>query len=287
MKSKVSVVALALFASVGLVGCGSNNAQKGASQPDCKPKHTFTTLNKGVLKVAVTEVAPYSAKGSDSKTITGIDGDIVTKIAEMECLTIDAAVTPYSAAIASIQSKRVDVTTGGWYRTDVRDKIVGLSDPMYLDQMALISAEGVDSIQALKGKKVGTVNGYIFVGGLQTLLGSALKVYPDTAGMLKDLETGRLQVAVVGSGTASDVVENGKQKGLQFKVPAPDNAVPASVEPAQICIPHTKGNVELTAALNADIAELHDSGELGRILEKYKLPQSLTDTGAARLIGAH
>jgi polar amino acid transport system substrate-binding protein len=278
----ILAASVAACSSSSKSGDGGNSSAGGA---DCTPAHKFTTLSAGKLTIAITEVAPYSESGQGVSKPTGIDGDIITSIAKMECLSITGSVTPYSAAISSVQTKRDDLTIGGWYRTAERNKVVGLSDPMYLDQMAFISRDDVPTIQDLKGKSVGTVNGYIFVEGLKTLLGSSLKIYPDTAGMLQDMSTGRLQVAVVGSGTASDVVENGKTKGLKFSVPPGDQAVPASVEPAQICFPYTQSNAALGDALNADIATLKSSGELATILAKYKLPKSLTDTGNPRLIG--
>jgi polar amino acid transport system substrate-binding protein len=296
MLRRLGIGAVAAILAVIATACSSSKDASGGntsgssatttSAGGCTPAHQFSTIAKGKLTIAITEVAPYSESGQGVSKPTGIDGDIITKIAQMECVSITGSVTPYSAAISSVQTKRDDMTIGGWYRTADRNKVVGLTNPMYLDQMAFISRDKIPTIQDLKGKKVGTVNGYIFVEGLKSLLGSSLKIYPDTAGMLQDMSTGRLQVAVVGSGTASDVVENGKTKGLQFSVPPGDAAVPASIQPAQICFPFTQSNTALGDALNADIAKLKASGDLAKILAKYHLPASLTNTGNPRLIGA-
>ena len=40
---------------------------------------------------------------------------------------------------------------------------MGLTAPMYTDQMAFISKDGVKSMSELEGKKVGTVDGYLWV----------------------------------------------------------------------------------------------------------------------------
>jgi polar amino acid transport system substrate-binding protein len=49
----------------------------------CTPKHSFATIDKGKLTVAVSIYAPYSGLSSAGE-VEGVDGDIVKKIAEIE-----------------------------------------------------------------------------------------------------------------------------------------------------------------------------------------------------------
>jgi polar amino acid transport system substrate-binding protein len=66
---------------------------------------------------------------------------------------------------------------------DLRDAqldLVNLPDPLYLDQMGIISAGGVTSVSEMEGKKVRTVDGYLWVNDLQKVLGDSLRLYPSS-----------------------------------------------------------------------------------------------------------
>ena len=76
---------LVLSCSIGaaLLAAGPSLAQ------DCKPKHEFTTVEKGYLTVAPGTYPPYSYVDSSGE-LQGIDGDIAKVIAAMECLKVKA-----------------------------------------------------------------------------------------------------------------------------------------------------------------------------------------------------
>jgi polar amino acid transport system substrate-binding protein len=60
--------------------------------------------------------------------------------------------------------------------------------------------------------------------------------------------------------------------------------VQATVQPAQTAFPYTKANTELGAALDATVAELHESGRMVELLEEHGLPASAAEVGEPRLI---
>src|SRR5260370_40910019 len=67
----------------------------------CTPKHTFTTIDKGKLTVAVSIYAPYSGLSSAGE-VEGVDGDIVKKIAELECIAAKGTSVSAPPAIESV-----------------------------------------------------------------------------------------------------------------------------------------------------------------------------------------
>src|ERR1700676_4968856 len=113
-------------------------ALSAAASAACTPKHNFATIDKGKLTVAVSIYAPYSGLSS-AGDVEGVDGDIVKKIAEMECLEVKGTSVSGAAAIESVASNRADITIGDWYRTAARAKVVNLSAPIYADQSAIYS----------------------------------------------------------------------------------------------------------------------------------------------------
>lgn len=277
MKNKSACLAVTgLLATTLLSACGDNSG--GTVAEGCDPAHEFDTLKKGTLTVATYELPPYSkVEGND---ITGVDGDILNQIAKMECLTIKPMNLSAAAVIPSVQAGRADLAAGNWYRTEDRSKVVALSDPVYTDQMALISEDGVTDITQLKSRKVGTVDGFLWVADMKDYIGSALKIYPSPVNMYQDLKAGRIDVAVDGFGSAA------YNAGDEFEVKAaePLEAIGASLDPAQSSFPVPLGKDALLDALNDDIAKLRESGELAKILENHDLDPSAAEPGDPRLL---
>lgn len=273
----LSTVAAALLVTGTAAACGGSSSAEGPSE-DCTPAHDFKTIEEGTLTVAGYDLPPYSKL--EGKKITGVDGEIVAAIAAKECLTVTPKWMAPAAVIPTVQSGRADLAVGDWYRTKERAEVAFLSDPMYADQMALISKDGVSDISELKGRKVGTVDGYLWVKDMKAYLGGSLKIYSTTLNMNQDLKAGRIEVGVDGYGSSK--FNNPK---LKVEVAKPHSAVAASQEPAQSSLPMPMDNKALQKAVNEDLAELHENGDIATFLENNGLPKSAADTGDPRLIG--
>lgn len=274
----ISLTRLAGFAlSLSFAGIAA------AQAAECTPAHQFTTVNAGYITVAATTYAPFSYL-TDTGALGGVDGDILYKIAAMECLKVKAALADGGAGIQYIMSHKADTTTGDWYRTAARARVVQLSAPLYVDQMAVYSKEGYNTIADLMGKTVGSTEGNLWNSDLQKLLGDNLKMYPTSVNMQQDLTNGRIQVGVDGDSIGVVAQAQGALKGIVIKVVKPDQRVGASMEAGQATYPMTKQNTAMLSAFDADIAKLHADGTIAAILVKNGLSASAADTGAPRLI---
>jgi len=257
-----------LVVGLSVTGC-SSAAPAAAPSTNCTPAHAgLTTVTGGTLTVAAPEFAPFVTFGTDGAA-SGIDSEIVKAIADMECLKTDFTKVEYSAAVPAVQSGRADVAVGDYYRTTSRAEIVGLSDPMYYDGMGIISKDGVSDLPTIFTRKVGTVDGYLWVPDLKKVLGDSLKIYKSNVEMWADLKAGRIEVGIdsipVGELHAKD------NPGWQVATAQPDDRIGASVKPAQAGLPYTKENAALGTALNEDIAKLRSSGKLAEIFTKYNV----------------
>lgn len=258
-----------------LAACGSGDSDVAA---DCEPAHNFSTVDEGKLTVSTFEIPPYvETKG---ETLGGSDGDILTEIAKMECLTVEVKTAAVAAIVPSVQSGRADVAAGNFYRTVDRAEVVAMSDPLYLDQMGLVSESGIASIEELEGKTVGAISGYLWVDDLKAFLGDDLKLYSSALNMYQDIREGRIDVATDSYPAAAHAA-----KGFEVKIAEPFDQVAASVEPGQSGFPLPPDNEEMIKAFNADIAELHKSGKIAEILKANGLEASAADVGEPRLIG--
>lgn len=256
----------------GALGAGAAMAQ------ECTPKHAFDTVAKGKLTVALTNTPPYSLEKDGA--ISGIDGDLVKLFAKENCLDIAYEIFTYPAAVSAVQSDRADIAIGGFYRTAAREKVVSLSTPAYLDQLAVASVEGYDTVEQLVGAKVGTVEGYAWVTEMEdTFEGSG--TYPSSLNLAQDLQAGRIQAALEGFGAA--VVLN-KDTDVKVKLLKPDDRITATTNASQTSFLLPKSNDGFAKAVNATLDEQRSQGVIGKTLQEYGLDSSAADVGEGRVI---
>lgn len=271
-----ALAAVVSLAAVSLTGCSAGGSTVSA---DCKPKHDLTTLEKGNLKVSLYDLPPFSK--FENGQAAGVDGAIINEFAKEECLNVQAASADTAAVIPAVQNKQADAALAAWYRTKARDAIVGLSDPIYTDQMGIISKDGIKTVSALEGKNVGTVSGYLWEEDMKRVLGDKLKLYKSTLDMNQDLKAGRIDVGIDSYGSG---IFNNKDGAFKVEVVEPDSRVASSKEAAQIAIPVTKDNDKLLKALNEFIKTIKADGRLKKMLTDNGLKETAADTGAPRLI---
>lgn len=280
MKKLMSYAAAAGVAALVVSGCESAGGDTDVAD-DCTPASEFDTLDDGTLTVSVPELPPFTQyNGGDP---VGADIDYVRAFAEANCKSVDWMQTQYAGAIPAVTEGRADMATGAFYRTAERDAVVGLGDPVYVDTMASISADGVTSIADMEEMNVGSVDGYLWVTDMNEVLGSSFTIYPSAVEMQADLDAGRIEVGLDSFGSASERLKGNDDYTVETV--ESDDRVAASVEPAQITFPHTQDNDGMTDALNAWVEAAHEDGTIVDVLEAHDLPAESADTGEPRLIG--
>ncbi len=265
--------------TVSLAACSQSTPATNAPADDCVPEHQFSTVNEGELAVGVPTFVPFSeiVDGAPS----GIDGDIIAEFAAAECLTIKPVPLDYTGLIPGIQQDRIDVAIGSIYRTAARAEQAGVSAPIYLDQMGLISKDGVVTIEEMKSLNVGAIDGNLWVEDLQKALGGKVTVYPSSSELKQDLEAGRLDVAIDSYGASTLVF---KDSDYQVKLIEQTDQIKASIEPGQTSYYFNLKAEDFGDALDAKLEQMHDSGKIAEILEKWGLDASAADVGEPRLL---
>jgi len=270
MKRILALTALALMA---------HSASSFAA--DCSAK--VKTVEDGKLIVAAYDYPPFSVTSGGG--ISGIDVDIVTRAAKENCLTVVPMVLDPAATIQAVVSGKADVAVGSWNRTEKRAKAVSMSAPIYLDPMGIFSKDGADTIGSFEGKNVGTVQGYLWVGEMQKMLGPKLKLYPTPVALAQDLDAGRIDIAADGYNSGAYIQKNsGGYKGIQIKLAVPDERIQASILPAQAGVLYTKGNESLGAALDKSIEGQHKDGTIVKALEAAGFDKKVGDVGEPRMV---
>ena len=249
----------------------------------CNPRHTFTTVDAGYLTAATIVYAPYSLI-DDAGNASGIDGGLLHAIADLECLKVKTVPVDAAASVQYVLSGKSDTATGDWYRTAERAKVLNLSAPLYLDQMAIYSSAGWDKVSDLEGKPIGVLQGSLWNADLKKILGDNLKFYPTAVGLAQDLEAGRVAAFVEGTAFGAVAKQKGELKDIKVVPVKPDNRVKASVGPGQGCFLINKANAGLLKAIDDDLAELKSKGTIEKLLGSYGLPPSAGQTGEPSLI---
>lgn len=267
--------AAAALALTVLSACGSSSDDAAVAE-DCKPRWTFPTVSEGKLTVATLEAPPYYSSAAGSAE--GIDFDLLSEFAKEACLTTDWKAQPGAAVVESVAQERTDVAAGGWYATEERAKIVDQSDPSYVELPTLVvkGSDPVSDINALKGQRVGTIAGYTWVDEARALFGDDLKTYQSSDAVLADLDAGRIDAALTGGIDVPYLIAKGKMD-LVSATMDPDPAIDSSVNPALPNYPHTKGNEELSAALNEFLDSARSDGLIAETLAKYNVDEALAD----------
>lgn len=264
------------LATAMLAACGSGGDDSTATASDCEAKYTFPTVEKGKLTVAAPQYPPaFSQTGNN--TPTGIDAEFLIQFAKDSCLEPQWEIIPQAGAIESVKNGRADIAAGNWYATDERAKIVNQTNPLFVDRPTWASKSGDSNINAFKGKNVGTVTGYLWVDELRKLFGDNLKLYNSPDAVFADLKAGRIDAALFGSVEISYILSQSPAPDIKTAPMDPDPAIKSSVEPYLPNYPHTKGNTQLTEALNSAIDAARADGSIARILENNGLDPSLAD----------
>lgn len=260
------------LACLAAFGAGAAHAQS------CTPKHAFETITSGKLTVALTNTPPYSLERDSA--VSGIDGDLVKEFARENCLDVTYEIFTYPAAVSAVQSGRADIAIGGFYRTAAREKVVTLSTPVYLDQLAVASAEGYDTVDQLIGKKVGTVEGYAWVIEMENLFEGS-RTYPSSLNLAQDVQAKRLDAGLEGFGAA---VLLHKDSGVKVRLLKADPRVSATTNASQTSFLLPKANGAFIDAVNRTIEEARASGGIAKVLETYGLDPSAATVGEAKVI---
>lgn len=258
-------------------------ASTGAYADDCKPAHEFKTVTPGKLTVAVYNYPPFSMVTSDDK-VSGIDVNMVQETAKANCLEVVPLNLTAAAVVQSVVSGKADVAVGAWYRSEARTKVVGLTGPTYIDPMTSVSKDGIDTVDGMMGKSVGTVTGYTWNGTLQKVFGANLKQYPEGLAMYQDLEAGRLDVALDGSVAPVEAKKTGVLKDFQITSVKADPRIPDSMQPPQSALLYTHGNTGLGEALDDTITKIHQDGTLAKWIEAAGFNAEMEKVGEPRLV---
>ncbi|MDR6688920.1 polar amino acid transport system substrate-binding protein [Arthrobacter sp. 1088] len=281
---KRTACAILAAGMIALTGCSSTTSGHQTNATNCKPAHDgIQTITPGVLTVAHYEYPPF-AYVEDGK-LKGLEGEVLQKIADMECLKINVVPGDSAAMITSVQTGRADTTLGSWYRTKARSEVVRLSEPVVTSPLALVSKTGATTVDDLtKLGSVGAGQALVGVGELKSLLGDRLKLYPTNDAEFADFQAGRIQAIVLGYGAAITSLKKQPVEGAEIKIIEADSRLSSTVNVGQTNFPTKLNNNGLGQAIDEDIKTLRNDGAIADIAKKYGFQAEIADPGTPNLL---
>jgi polar amino acid transport system substrate-binding protein len=272
LKTTGALAAVVLAAGLGLTACGGPST---AANENCTPKHQgVQTVAQGKLTIGVIDIPPFSSYNSGKPN--GIDIAIVNKIAKDECLEPVYQQATYADAVQSISGGNIDLALGTIDATEKRMKAVDFSASTYLDGMGIASKTGATTVADLeKMKKVGTIDGYLWVEDLRKILGDKLVTYPSSVELKADFDAGRLDADVDAYGVQVLQFKDAAGVTVALSNEKPDPRVGAITQAPEAAFPMTKGNTSLKEALDAGIKEQHADGTITKLLKDAGLSEGL------------
>jgi ABC-type amino acid transport substrate-binding protein len=261
-----------------ITGCGSSSPSNSASSPAAASSTAaLDTLQPGVLLQALEPYMPYTGVDKPG-VVQGLDGEIITAVANKLALKVEYKVTDFTGMLASVQTHRVDVTYGGTAWTAKRAQVGLFTDAYYYSPQTLTTVEGKPIFQTLadiKGKTIGTMSGTVQAPAIQAA-GAKLVVQPTVAGLLDQLTSGRIDAAVIDPLLAGYTAKQRPELKLVNTTLQPPTAEQlkaapdlAGFLPYSVAAYIPKEEPKLEAAMSAAIDQMYKDGELAAMLSKW------------------
>ena len=221
---------------------------------------------KGKLVVGITDYAPMDYKDENGEW-TGFDAELARLFAQelgVECEFF--IIADWSKKVFELDSKNIDVIWNGMTIDDELLKTTSCSDPYVVNaQVLVMKADQLASYPdaaSIKDLSIAVENGSAGEKAAKALGCTNLVVVQDQAAALLEVKSGTSQACVVDITAARAMTGEGTSY--------PDLGVGFSLTSENYGIGFRKGS-DVTAKLNAFLAELKANGQLQALATKYEL----------------
>jgi ABC-type amino acid transport substrate-binding protein len=209
----------------------------------------------------------YYENGADGAVI-GIDADLIGAITADNGLKSEFIKTPFDGIFAALAAGSCDIIASSVSITDERKKANDFTDPYFTIQQTIMTrsadAATLTDTPALKGKKVGAqtaTTGADFAKAEGTKNGFEVTEFQGADEMITALKAGQVDAVIQDSPINGYAATQSNGELVVTKV------FDGAGEAYGFVVP--KANPALTAAMNASLTELKDSGKYKEIVTKY------------------
>lgn len=252
MKKLIATVLIGVMA-LSMVACGSKKTESTEAAEAAEAAG-------GTLVMATNaEFPPYEYY--EGENVIGIDAEIAQAIADKLGMELKIEDMAFDSIIVAVNSGKADMGMAGMTVTEDRLENVNFSDTYaHASQVVIVKEDStIASPDDLSGKKVGVqlgTTGDAYAGDIE---GATVERYNKGFEAVQALSQDKIDAVIIDGEPAKVFVE--ENEGLKIL----DEAF--TEEDYAIAI--AKDNDELLEKINGALAELKESGELDKIVDKY------------------
>lgn len=207
----------------------------------------------------------------DGDRLTGIDGDMMTAIAEHNGWEIEVQVTEFSTLIENLNTNRIDIIADAMTITEARQEQADFSDVWYyLNDAIVVHADDTTTTtyDDIAGQTLGTVTGTLYADYITELSGDDVRLFDSQATMLTALVNGEIAGAITDQPVAWYATQ--QQPDLAIRVVNP----PDPYFVLHIGAAVRQGESDLLEGINDGLQAIKADGTYAEILARYEMPES-------------
>jgi polar amino acid transport system substrate-binding protein len=230
-------------------------------------------IKDGTLKVGVNPNFPPMSSYGMTNQLEGFDVDIANRIGEELGVEVEFVMTETAQRVPFLASNRIDIALGALTRTPARAKLIAFTVPLHTESMGVITTDKVDAEtwQDLDREDITLVNmrGNLSVQVLKEKLPKPRVLLVDgNADTIRAIAQGRADALVENIDFFLSFLKN--YRNVNWRV------LDDSIFVAQCAIGVGKDNDRLVDYLNVLLYDLHSSGEVAALWEKwYEAPMAV------------
>ncbi|MCX6117684.1 MAG: ABC transporter substrate-binding protein/permease [Proteobacteria bacterium] len=230
--------------------------------------------------------APYAfLNPKDPDQIIGFEKDVITLLSIYTGQTTKFVQNAWDGLIPGLERNEYDIAINGIEITDERKKVVDFSIPYYATQLQLVVRTGetrFQTLQDLKGFKVGTLGGALTEKILRSEEGIEILTYESETAAHQDLLLGRSDAIFFDAPIAK----------YYSSVDSRFTIINENVASAVYGIAISKTNKQMLTSINHALKSAIESGELKEVYERWGLwntatAQLFNDPSPSRLAPIH
>lgn len=242
-----------------------------------KPWPLKNLVKPGVLTVTVTGEAP-PGDFVDPKTgqLTGFINDLYLKIGQDLGLPVEFVKLPFVSSLPGLKANRFDMAcaSAAWTTQRLASDDFIMTSPIALSGLLglTLNGSGIDTWAAAKGRRLGGVQGEIYLQDARKRLPDVGPVteFPGSPELVLALQNKQVDLVVTNSTIARYLLRNAPN-AADIKVIGPAMVI----YPGGLCV--NPREPDLAKAVNLLLANYRADGTLRSIYEKYGVPTEVLD----------
>ena len=223
-------------------------------------------IKDGTIRIGVNPNFPPMSYFGMTNQLEGFDIDIGDKIADALGVDVQFVITETAQRVPFLISNRIDIALGAMTRTPQRAKLIGFTVPLHSESMGVITTDKIDakSWKDLDREDITLVNmrGNLSVSILKEKLPRPKVLLVDgNADTIRAIAQGRADALVENIDFFLSFMKN--YRNVNWRV------LDDPIFVAYCSIGVGKGNENLRQYLNVVLYDLHSSGTVNQIWEKW------------------